>query len=618
MMPRSAKPRRVVGRKPHRSFRARILAIEALEDRLCLSPVLLVSDDYNNRILAYDGTTGALQRVFASGGGLMNAHTLVYGPDGNLYVASDGTNSVVRYDGTTGAPLPAPGQTGAFFVASGSGGLLEPIGITFGPDGNLYVDSRDNSNVLKYDGRTGAFLGQFVAPGSGSLNGPNGLTFGPDGNLYVASAFSDNVLRYNGTMGAFMGAFGSPVSNPYGLTFGPDNNLYVASAHGYSVERFNGMTGAPLPAPGQTGSTFVTSHSGGLDDPVGLGFGPDGNLFVSSASTHNVLRYNGTTGNFIGPFASGGGLDFPTFLAFTNVGFDVTGFPTIEDGGVADTFTVTARNANGTIDTTYTGRVRFSSNDPQAVLPADYTFTPDDHGVQSFSATLKTAGSRILSVNDTSQPSRTGNEANITVLPVAADHYGILMPSSTVAGTPMEVTVTALDPYGNTAISYRGTVNFTSSNPQATLPVDYHYRAIDQGTHRFTVSLRTSGNQPVTATDTATASITGTALVAVTPAAADHFVISVSGSVSPGTPFDVTVTVVDAYGNTVPTYLGMVHFSSTDRDPGVLLPPDYTFQASDNGSHLFAAGVTLITPGDETLMVTDIGSGLSGSITVHL
>jgi hypothetical protein len=40
--------------------------------------------------------------------------------------------------------------------------------------------------VLKYDGTTGAFLGAFVGPGS-DLSLPRGLTFGPDGNLYVAN-----------------------------------------------------------------------------------------------------------------------------------------------------------------------------------------------------------------------------------------------------------------------------------------------------------------------------------------------------------------------------------------------------------------------------------------------
>ena len=40
-------------------------------------------------------------------------------------------------------------------------------------------------------------------------------------------------------------------------------------------------------------------------------------LLVSSASTDNVKRYNETTGAFIDTFASGGGLDGPSFLTFT-------------------------------------------------------------------------------------------------------------------------------------------------------------------------------------------------------------------------------------------------------------------------------------------------------------
>jgi hypothetical protein len=40
-------------------------------------------------------------------------------------------------------------------------------------------------------------------------------------------------------------------------------------------------------------------------------------LLVSSASTDDVKRYNGTTGAFIDTFASGGGLELPTFLIFT-------------------------------------------------------------------------------------------------------------------------------------------------------------------------------------------------------------------------------------------------------------------------------------------------------------
>ena len=62
------------------------------------------------------------------------------------------------------------------FVAAGSGGLSGPVGLTFGPDVNLYVTSFASNQVLKYDGRTGAFLSVFVSAG---LNGPYALTFYP-------------------------------------------------------------------------------------------------------------------------------------------------------------------------------------------------------------------------------------------------------------------------------------------------------------------------------------------------------------------------------------------------------------------------------------------------------
>jgi hypothetical protein len=52
-------------------------------------------------------------------------------------------------------------------------------------------------------------------------------------------------------------------------------------------------------------------------------------------------------------------------------------------------------------------------------------------------------------------------------------------------------------------------------------------------------------------------------------------------------------------------YRGTVTFRTGDPDPGVVLPADYPFTPGDGGRHTFAAGVTLVTPGDQTLTVTD-------------
>ena len=71
-----------------------------------------------------------------------------------------------------------------------------------------------------------------------------------------------------------------------------------------------------------------------------------------------------------------------------------------------------------------------------------------------------------------------------------------------------------------------------------------------------------------------------------------------------GQPFEVTVTAVDQQGNTASTFVGTVHFTSTDL--AGLLPDDYTFLPEDGGVHTFT--VTLQTPGPQTLKVTDVAN----------
>ena len=79
----------------------------------------------------------------------------------------------------------------------------------------------------------------------------------------------------------------------------------------------------------------------------------------------------------------------------------VTSFPTTETAGTPQTFTVTAYDAYGNVATGYVGTVHFTSSDGKASLPADDTFTLQDQGTLTVSATLQTAGTQSITATDT-------------------------------------------------------------------------------------------------------------------------------------------------------------------------------------------------------------------------
>jgi hypothetical protein len=134
----------------------------------------------------------------------------------------------------------------------------------------------------------------------------------------------------------------------------------------------------------------------------------------------------------------------------------------------------------------------------------------------------------------------------------AANHFGVSAPSASTAGSSFNVTVTALNSSGNTDTGYTGTVHFTSGDTAAGLPGDYKFTTADAGSHTFTFTLDTAGNESVTATDTITSSITGSATVSVSPAAASQLAFGqqpttavVNKNITPA----VTVRELDAFGN---------------------------------------------------------------------
>jgi hypothetical protein len=286
--------------------------------------------------------------------------------------------------------------------------------------------------------------------------------------------------------------------------------------------------------------------------------------------------------------------------ALSPVGLSVAGLPTGVTAGNTALVTVTAVDIYGNRAPAYAGTLHFSSNDPFAGLPANYTFTATDAGAHSFFVTLTNAGAQLVSIADTVNPafsfSQTVQVFAGTTITLAFNG----LPGGTVAGNALNFTLTPIDAYGNRT-SYSGLVVFSSSDALAALPSNWFFTPGDSGTHVFTATMKTAGSQTVTAADSAFFFPAGTAPITVTAAAAASFTVAGFPATTAGVAHNVTVTAKDAFGNVANGYTGTVSFSSSD--PIASLPANYTFTAADAGVHTFIA--TLKKAGTQFIQAVD-------------
>lgn len=222
----------------------------------------------------------------------------------NLLVANEGAGTILRYDPAIGA-----------FIGVFATGLNGPGPLTVGPDNNVYEGS--GGNVLKFNGQTGASLGTFAT----GISSTGGLAFGPNGNLFTSSGVDSNIKQFNGTTGVFINNFASSAAFVNGA--GPlcfyGGNLLVSqtfgtgggASWGNAILKFDQTTGNFL-------GNFASDAN--LNGPSGMWQGPDGNLYVANYVGNNVLKYSPAGAFLGGADTSANGSQAPRFVTFSSAG----------------------------------------------------------------------------------------------------------------------------------------------------------------------------------------------------------------------------------------------------------------------------------------------------------
>ena len=195
---------------------------------------------------------------------------------------------------------------------------------------------------------------------------------------------------------------------------------------------------------------------------------------------------------------------------------------------------------------------------------------------------------------------------DLTVSTTAGDHPAI--GSSTLDPAETANRFWTLTNSGITSTTYSATFTFVAGDLDPGLDTNHLVvEAYAGGTWTpLATGTRTSSSTQATGIssfgDFAVGQLTGSAL--------DHFVVSAPATATAGSALDVTLTAVDAAGNTVTGYTGTITFSSTDAY-AAFSPSSYTFLAGDYGTKTFTGGAVLKAAGSQTVSVS--GSSKSGT-----
>jgi DNA-binding beta-propeller fold protein YncE len=173
---------------------------------------LYIADVTESEVHVYGAANNSIARLTSAQ--LGQPTDVAFDASGNLYAPSSNSD-ILRSLGGTG-PLTE-------FVPQLSGGLTNPTSLVFGPDGKLYVlDITATPAVRRYDS-TGAFDTNVISfTGNLGLFSPTEIAFGPDGKLYISGQDGNvgdgEVLRFE-TNGTEDGPFVTGLQNPSFMAF---------------------------------------------------------------------------------------------------------------------------------------------------------------------------------------------------------------------------------------------------------------------------------------------------------------------------------------------------------------------------------------------------------------
>lgn len=253
---------------------------------------IYVLDGMNCRIQVFDQSLNYIQTIGGPGNAPGQFTNSYNGPNGGISVAPDGkifaTDTWFRDFGRINV-YNSDGTSMPSIDRAGTQSFFSPRGLTTANNNRVYVSDTGNDQVVWYD-LNGNFGG---AVAKGIVNEPVGVTVGPDGLIYICDVENKRVvsITQTGQLVKQIPIIGWKAEHegainwiePY-VAVDLQGNIYVTDSTTNSIYRFD-AAGSRVTIGG--GRNFA---NGGLNGPKGITVDSQGNIYVADSRNHRLLK----------------------------------------------------------------------------------------------------------------------------------------------------------------------------------------------------------------------------------------------------------------------------------------------------------------------------------------